>query len=344
MNSTQRSSRIFDDVSRVGTIDISPLLHLSGSSADHDEAISDVARQIDEACSSVGFFLISGHGIDTALASRLDAAARTFFALTDDDKAAVAMPLAGRAWRGWFPVGGELTSGRPDRKEGLYVGIELPQDDPRVVAGLPLHGPNLFPTHPGELGPLIGEWFAAMTRLGHLLMRALSRSLGLVDSWINDHLTADPVCLFRIFHYPPGDESDWGVGAHTDYGLLTILMQDDCGGLQVRAGTEWVDVEPVENTFVCNVGDMLERMTAGRWRSAPHRVRNTSGRSRLSFPFFFDPSWNADVIAIPTAGAPVTGAEQRWDGRSVHEFSGTYGDYLLGKVSKVFPDLQNEVL
>jgi isopenicillin N synthase-like dioxygenase len=327
-------------VSRVRIIDISALV---GGSAD-TAAIDEVARQIDEACSSVGFFSISGHGVDPALAARLDGLSREFFAQPEAQKAAVAMPLAGRAWRGWFPVGGELTSGRPDRKEGLYVGIELPQDDPRVVAGLPLHGPNLFPDTPAELGAVITEWFRAMTSLGHVLMTALSRSLGLADDWIDTHLTSDPVRLFRIFHYPPGDDSDWGVGVHTDYGLLTMLMQDDCGGLQVRAGDEWIDVAPVANTFVCNVGDMLERMTAGRWRSAPHRVRNTSGRSRLSFPFFFDPSWDADVIAIPTAGAPQSDADHRWDGRSVHEFTGTYGDYLLGKVSKVFPGLKEEVL
>jgi isopenicillin N synthase-like dioxygenase len=329
-------------VSSVRTIDIGALVDPAPSN--DESALDDVARSIDEACSSVGFFSISGHGVDPALAARIDRLARSFFDQPKELKANIAMPLAGRAWRGWFPVGGELTSGRPDRKEGLYAGIELPAEDPRVVAGIPLHGPNLYPATPAGLGPAIDEWFAAMSGLGHALMRALSRSLGLSDTWIHDHLTADPVRLFRIFRYPNGDGSDWGVGVHTDYGLLTILMQDDCGGLQVRTDDGWVDVVPEPNTFVCNVGDMLERMTGGRWRSAPHRVRNTSGRPRLSFPFFFDPSWDADVIAIPTAGAPPSDADHRWDGRSVHEFTGTYGDYLLGKVSKVFPDLKDQVL
>ena len=118
-----------------------------------------------------------------------------------------------------------------------------------------------------------------------------------------------------------------------------MLAQDDCGGLQVHGTEGWIDVDPVRNSFVCNIGDMLERMTGGRYRSTPHRVRNTSGRDRLSFPFFFDPSWDARIDPLPLADATAGEAPARWDGRSVFEFDGTYGEYLVGKVSKVFPDL-----
>ena len=83
---------------------------------------------------------------------------------------------------------------------------------------------------------------------------------------------------------------------------------------------------------------MLDRMTGGFYRSTPHRVRNPSGRARLSFPFFFDPGFDADVRPIEPGLAVVEDKAQRWDGASVHEFSGTYGDYILAKVSKVFPD------
>ncbi len=307
----------------------------------------DVGREIDAACREVGFFYICGHGVPDELQHRLEREARAFFALPDADKAEVAMVHGGRAWRGWFPLGGELTSGRPDGKEGYYFGAELPADDPRVRAGTPLHGPNLFPSSPPGLRTAVLEHLDAMTALGRAVLRGMAVGLGLDAGWFDAHLTADPLVLFRIFRYPPGpavDEAAWGVAEHTDYGLLTILAQDAAGGLQVHAPSGWVDAPPIPGTFVCNLGDMLERMTGGRYRSTPHRVRNTSGADRLSFPFFLDPSWDAEVLPVPLAGEGAAQARARWDGEDVFAFDGTYGEYLLGKVGKVFPDLRAEVL
>jgi isopenicillin N synthase-like dioxygenase len=308
-----------------------------------DRQVQKVAGAIDEACRQLGFFVISGHGIDPQLRRDLDAAARAFFALPEETKAAIAMPRAGLAWRGWFPVGGELTSGRPDHKEGIYFGQEHALDDPRVRAGRPLHGANLFPEQPEQLRSLVVDYIDALTALGQHILEAIALGLGLQRDWFRTNLTADPVVLFRIFHYPPSAPTadDWGVGEHTDYGLLTLLGQDGNAGLQVRTTDGWVDVPPDADTFVCNIGDMLERVTGGRYRSTPHRVRNTSGAERLSYPFFLDPSWDAVVDRLPIVERPPDDedAAQRWDHASVHGFSGTYGDYLLQKVSKVFPEL-----
>lgn len=324
-------------------VDIAPLVG-GGSSADLDV----VARAIDAACADAGFFYVTGHGVDPALQERLDALAREFFALPDHEKAEIAMARGGRAWRGWFPVGGELTSGVPDRKEGIYFGAELGADHPRVAAGVPLHGPNLFPARPAELRATVLEYMAEMTRVGHTVLAGMALALGLDRAWFARHLTADPVVLFRIFHYPPAppDDEHWGVGEHTDYGLLTILAQDANGGLHVRAGGGWTDAPPIDGTYVCNLGDMLERLTGGRYRSTAHRVRNTSGADRLSFPFFLDPAWDAAVERLPIVDRPVddASAAERWDHASVHGFTGTYGDYLLAKVSKVFPALAGDAL
>ena len=303
---------------------------------------SEVAAALDSACREVGFFCISGHGVDPGLGAELEAQARAFFGRPEHEKAAIAMALGGPAWRGWFPVGGELTSGHPDRKEGLYFGEELTRDDPRVVAGRPLHGPNLFPATPAGLRDVVLEWMAAMTDLGRVVMEGLGLALGLGREWFDEHLTADPITLFRIFHYPPGGGDDWGVGEHTDYGLLTILRQDDCGGLQVKSRHGWIEVPADPDVFVCNIGDMLDRMTGGRYRSTPHRVRNTSGRGRLSFPFFFDPSWDAEIGPLPGM-APLADGDHRWDGLDVHQWEGTYGSYLTAKVAKVFPGLHTFV-
>jgi isopenicillin N synthase-like dioxygenase len=322
-------------------IDIGPLR--DGTGAD------EVAGEIDRACRTTGFFYVAGHGVPDALPRRVDALAREFFAQPDDEKARIAMPTGGRAWRGWFPLGGELTSGAPDCKEGLYFGEELGPDDARVRAQWPLHGRNRFPERPAELRGAVLELIDALTTVGHTLLRGISRALELDDDWFDRHLTAAPTILFRIFRYPPlpsgtGEPEPWSVGEHTDYGLLTILAQDDAGGLEVRGPEGWIAAPPIPGTFVVNLGDMLERMTGGRYRSTPHRVRHAGTGDRLSLPLFLDPAWDAEVRPVPDAVERDRSRDaDRWDGTSVHEWSGTYGDYLFAKVAKVFPALADDV-
>lgn len=281
-----------------------------------------VAAAIGRACREDGFFYVTGHGVDNTLQHDLERFSREFFEQDLDRKLEIRMSRGGRAWRGYFPVGDELTSGRPDLKEGLYFGAELPADHPKVRAGTPMHGQNLFSAHPARLRETVLAYLAAMTKLGHTLMAGIAISLELEESHFADRYTADPLILFRIFNYPhaTGLAGQWGVGEHTDYGLLTILKQDDNGGLQVRSRSGWLDAPPTPGSFVCNIGDMLDRLTGGRYRSTPHRVLPSRTRDRLSWPFFFDPNFDADVI------------------------TGTYGDYLLAKVGKVFPELGRDVL
>jgi isopenicillin N synthase-like dioxygenase len=303
---------------------------------------ADAPARIDRACREHGFFSVVGHGVEAELLDRLLATAHEFFALPEDEKAAIAMRHGGRAWRGWFPLAGELTSGVPDRKEGIYFGAEEPPSD------LPLHGPNLFPARPAGLGPTVLATLDAFTALGHRLMGLLALGLGLDEGWFRQGLTADPTILFRIFHYPPVSEADgagdWGVAEHTDYGLLTLLLQDGSGGLQVRTGGEWVDVPPVPGALVCNLGDMLERLTEGRYRSTPHRVRSPESAGRVSCPFFFDPGWDAEVEPLPLPDPAPGEAVERWDDDDPLAFEGPYGDYLLSRVAKVFPDLFEDVV
>ena len=301
-----------------------------------------VAERLGRACRESGFFYVVGHGVEEGLQLRLRELSREFFAQDVDAKLRIRMALGGRAWRGYFRVGDELTSGKPDQKEGLYFGTELPADHPLVQAGTPMHGPNLFPAEPAGLRGAVLEYMAALTGLGHRLMAGLALSLGLEESYFADRYTGEPLTLFRIFNYPPpSDPALWGVGEHTDYGLLTILLQDDAGGLEVRSRSGWVAAPPVPGSFVCNIGDMLDRMTQGVFRSTPHRVRNPAPRDRLSFPFFFDPNFFARVqpIDLPGVEVPPDDQDERWDHANIHAFQGTYGEYLLSKVGKVFPEL-----
>lgn len=328
----------------VPIIDISPLVQ-----ADEQQQVA--ADAIGQACRTHGFFYVIGHGVSEVLQDQLEAQSRAFFAQDIDTKQQIRMPLAGKAWRGYFPVGGELTSGKPDIKEGLYFGIELDENDPRVKARLPLHGPNLFPKNLPGFRETVLAYMDKMTELGHTIMRGIALSLGLPADFFAKNYTGDPLTLFRIFNYPDPPthakkQQLWGVGEHTDYGVLTILKQDDAGGLQVKSQSQWIEAPPIPNSFVCNIGDMLDRLTKGLYKSTPHRVLNSSKKDRLSFPFFFDPNFQAEIkpIDLSQVPFPLDDSAERWDGSNVHLFEGTYGDYLLGKVAKVFPDLERKVL
>jgi isopenicillin N synthase-like dioxygenase len=222
-----------------------------------------------------------------------------------------------------------------------------------------------------------------LTRIGHLLIRAIFESLG-VPSHILSAQFSDPTILFRLFHYPPHNESygptSQPVGEHTDYGYLTLLRQDSTGGLQAKLRKfpfplsplfvilltlsyrevnkeiveEWIDVPPIPNTFVVNLGDALQHNTGGLLLATPHRVKqriNTSS-SRYSFPLFFDPSFSSEMVSVEKlltesdrkkAKANQQLAKGRWDHADPAQYRGIYGDYLVSKVTKVFPRLAVEV-
>ena len=306
-----------------------------------DPGADTATRRIDQACREVGFFAVSLPDHLRTVRDELIATAAAFFALPEDRKARVAMAVAGPAWRGWFPLGGELTSGVPDRKEGYYFGQELPPD-PR-----PMHGPNLWPDEPAALRPLVTAWMAAMDELGQRLLSMMALGLGLPDDHFRSGLTAAPTELFRIFRYPPhpqGDTATWGVGEHTDYGLLTLLATDGTPGLEVKVQGAWVAAPADADLVICNLGDMLDRLTGGRYRSTPHRVRNHAGGDRYSLPFFLDPGWDASVepLELDDGWTAPDDAAQRWDRANLRRVGGTYGDWLGAKVAKVFPALADD--
>ena len=326
-----------------------PVIDMSALFGGDADGRARVGSEIAQACEAHGFFYITGHGIEPDVLADLEAQSRRFCALPDAAKMAISMQHGGRAWRGYFPLGGELTSGRPDLKEGLYLGTELGPDHPRVCAGLPMHGANLWPARTPGLRAAATAYMDAAARAAAKLMEGVSVSLGLEPNYFAREYTGQPTVLFRIFHYPATGPRDvdwsqsWGVGEHTDYGLLTLLAQDRYGGLQVKGPSGWIEAPPIDGALVCNIGDMLERLTAGRFKSTPHRVMNRSGHDRLSFPLFFDPDFTAPMRPLPATGPDAARIDadraERWDQASVHDFQGTYGDYLLGKVAKVFPQL-----
>lgn len=329
------------------------------------ERASETVDHIHDACTTSGFFYIKNHGVSEELQDRLTDLSRQFFKLPVQEKKSIDMKNGGKAWRGFFAVGEEVTSGIPDQKEGIYFGSELDYDDPR-----PLHGKNLWIQ--GQLGidmkDAVLSYIAEMKSLGQLLMRTITCRFALEKEQKIEFLNQfeNPTELFRIFNYPPHNtifpNNSLGVGEHTDYGYLTILKQDNSGGLQVRNlhnASEWIDAPPVPGTFVINLGDALEHATDGIYRATPHRVlqRTHASHDRLSMPYFFDPSFDSEMQKISVAMDAMDNDEldrhrlsvaenvaRRWDGTDPRQFKGTYGNYLLRKVSRAFPELFSSVV
>ncbi|WP_029008792.1 isopenicillin N synthase family dioxygenase [Azospirillum halopraeferens] len=296
----------------IPVIDIAPAL--SGTLQDRQR----VARAIDRTCTDIGFFTITGHGVPVAVMDDLRAAAYAFFSRPAEEKLRAVHPAAGtpRGYRG--PGIEALAAGNgadtpPDLKEYYHFGRERWPDEPYYTSdeGRRYFIPNLWPEHPPGFARAAERYYAEMERLTGALMRLTALALGVGETFFDDkidrHITA-----MRINHYPeqttPPAPGQLRAGAHTDYGLLTILNGENTpGGLQVLTrGGDWIDVETDPGTFVINIGDLLMRWTNDRWVSNTHRVVNPPAADaatarRLSIAFFHHPNYDAvvDCIAAP---------------------------------------------
>ena len=321
-----------------------------------------IIEQIGEASRNVGFFYVTDHGVPEEAFDHLIEVSRRFFALSMEMKREIEMSKGGKAWRGYFSNGEEMTSSIPDEKEGIYFGRDL-----EINGSRPLHGRNLYPTSTlgADMKGAVDAYMMHMERLGYEILNALVSSLG-----INQHTSKlslafknDPTVLFRIFNYPPHQDDRFpessGVGKHSDYGFITILYQDDSGGLEIElANGTWIDAIPLRNSFVINLGDSLEHATGGLIRATPHRVRTrvNASKGRISMPFFFDPAFDSYMNSVymelsdelkefALRNRKHSTKKGRWDNLDLTQYEGmTYGQFLMMKVSKVFPQLAGEVL
>ncbi len=321
----------------VPLIDISPFL--TGS----DEGKQRVARQVGQACRDIGFLVISGHGVPEDLIDATRTVSAEFFALPKEEKLRSKRPADDQV-RGYSAVGNEALAASlgdetpPDLKESLSIGpTDVPLDDPYYTndqAG-PHFAPNVWPPAPVALRETWTRYFAAMETLATRLMRIFALALDLpehyFDSRVNRHIS-----MFRVLNYPSQNDvpldRQLRAGAHSDYGSLTILRQENRpGGLQVRnLSGEWVDVPAVPGTFVVNIGDLMAQWTNDLWISTVHRVVNpprdlAADSARMSLVFFHQPNYDAMVSCLDGCATP---------GRPAKYQPVSSGDHLLSKFVK----------
>ncbi|KAK6856300.1 hypothetical protein PG995_008451 [Apiospora arundinis] len=293
---------------QVPTVDIGP--YLSGTSSD---AAAGVVEAIRQACTTSGFFQIVNHGISKELQNSMRRAAKALFALPLEEKTKLIHPTLTN--RGYELIGSQVLQPDtlPDLKEGFCVGQHMDFDDERVKKHPQLMGPNVFP--PGLEDHVLQlpaqQYHAEMIKLASRVLEMLAKGLPYGDDVFVPFMSGDPVCILRLLHYPPQTSSDkrqLGAGAHTDFGAITLLWQDNCGGLEVQDGNtgQWLAVEPNPESYVVNIGDMLSFWTNNTYKSTVHRVLNRSEQDRYSMAFFVD--GNTDVKLAPLDGSePATG-------------------------------------
>lgn len=284
------------DFTHVPVIDLGPALG-PGTSAASRQAVAD---EIGRACERVGFFYVANHGISR---DRIDAAwdaGRRFFALPLERKREIHISKLPNH-RGYLGIGEEsLDPYAADSKEVFKIGLELPADDPDFLNGIIMYGPNTWPRDLPGFRDAVYAYYQDMFGLSRELFRLFALAIGIDEHFFDDKIDK-PMAQLNLIRYPAHEgEPHVGIGAHSDYECLTLLAQDDSGGLEARnAAGEWIAVPPIDGTFVVNIGDMMARWTNDRFASTVHRVYNRSGRERYSMPFFCGCNYHTVVSCLP---------------------------------------------
>lgn len=283
-----------------------PVIDVSALTSRDAAARMRVDEKLCRAAAGAGFFYVEGHGISTDLIDQTFAVSKRFFGTPAREKSEV---IVSPHHRGWLAIGEARMYGidEPDLKESFVWGLDIDQDDADFLAGGRLHAPNRWPGFLPEMRPVLMEYFAATQACGERLLEAFARGLEIAPDYFIREFDK-PVSRCTLIHYPPhrGRDTRPGSGAHTDYGMLTLLNQDDVGGLQVRDKSgAWTDVAPIAGTYVVNIGDLLARWSNGRFASTPHRVMSSKESERYSVATFIDPNWDALLTPAVAGDEPA---------------------------------------
>ncbi|KAL3472725.1 hypothetical protein BJX99DRAFT_272758 [Aspergillus californicus] len=292
-------------------IDISPFLDPGD---DRPEKRALVLDSIRSACLDKGFFLVTGHGVPRKLQEDALKLSEKFFALPLEEKLELSERNAfGKSHRGYQQIGGEAYEHLklPDLKEGFQIGIHKDPSHPACVAQRMLTGPNVWPSslEPGFSSCML-EYFDAVRKVTKAIFKILALSLDIDFDQYFAPICQDSLEGLRLLHYPPqaldASEDQLGTGAHTDFGLVTCLLTDENPGLQVLDNGMWKDVQPVQDAFIMNLGDLFTKLTAGVYKSSLHRVINRSPVHRFSIPCFLDGNLDAVIRSVVDGPRPDT--------------------------------------
>ncbi|WP_029686514.1 isopenicillin N synthase family dioxygenase [Tatumella saanichensis] len=266
-----------------------PIIDFSQLKGNEDQR-NELLAQLRTAAREVGFFYLTGHGVASQLCAEVQQISRRFFALPEADKLTVRMANSPH-FRGYNRAGVEITRSQPDFREQFDIGADRPvNNDPSAPLWRKMQGPNQWPAMLPELKTIVTRWQVEMTRVALELLRAFAVALSLPRDAFDELYGDAPNEHIKLIRYPgrTQHESRQGVGAHKDSGFLTLLLQDEQGGLQVEVTpNNWVDVQPLAETFVVNIGELLELATNGYLRATVHRVISPRAtQQRLSVAFF----------------------------------------------------------
>jgi len=262
-----------------------------------------IVAAIADACRDWGFFQVTGHGVSPGEVERVIATARAYFARPREAKR---QQLRSRD-NPWGFYDRELTKEQRDRKEVFDIGPDA--GGFAAVPGDPFEGKTPWPDLPIAFEPAMRDWFALMSDVSSRLVTLIGDGLG-DDAEMGQAFASAHTSYLRLNFYPLGDElaaetgseAKLGIHHHTDAGALTVLLQDGIGGLQVYHEGAWHDVEPIAGAFTINIGDMVQVWSNDLYRAPPHRVLAMDRAERISIPFFYNPSYAADIR--PLIGTP----------------------------------------
>ncbi|HLF29806.1 MAG TPA: 2-oxoglutarate and iron-dependent oxygenase domain-containing protein [Xanthomonadales bacterium] len=309
-------------------IDSIPVIDIAALVNDEPEAELRVAEKMSIAAHEVGFFYVRNHGVPQKLIDDSFRISRTFFESTLENKSTVRVTEKKRGFIEPYTGIMKLSKTR-DFRETFLWGREFDRETLENLKNIPLLGPNQWPAFLPEMKPVLNEYFEACITVGRRILGAFAIAMEIEREYFSACFDS---CIARgsTLYYPPQPvdlgEDQFGIGAHTDWGVLTLLCQDDVGGLQVLSGDgEWVTAHPIPGTFVVNVGDCLEQWTNKRLLSNQHRVVNSSDRYRQSIAMFIDPDFDTPIIPVVKEGETAQYEPSTCGERVMESFRKAYG-------------------